>query len=124
MAKAQGELQMSRTNRESKPLLIALALMAALAMGAGLVRGPTDEEVLGEAVRDVASGAGTVLYPAAPKLSPLTDASEATELDEKAPIKSATCASRYHPQSRLQWRETRSSRSGIEGSGFHSPLPM
>ncbi len=112
---------MSRTNTQSKPLLIALALVAALAMGTGLVRGPTDEEVLGEAVRDVASGDGTVLDPAAAKLSPLTDASE---VDEKATVKSAICALHYHTQSRLQWRETRSSRFGSEGSGLPSPLPM
>jgi hypothetical protein len=93
---------MSRTNRESRPLWIALALVAALAMGAGLVRGPTDEEVLGEAIRDVASSDGTVLHPAAAKLSPLTEATETTELDEKAPAKSATCALHYHLQCRLQ----------------------
>lgn len=83
---------MSRTDMESKPLLILVALLAALAMSAGLMRGPTDEQVLAEAVRDLASGEGTVLHPAAAKLSPFTDATEATELDEKAPVKFATCA--------------------------------
>lgn len=75
---------MSRTNTQNKPLLIALALLAALAMGAGLVRGPTDEEVLAAAVRDFASGEGTVLHPAAAKLSPSTDATEATEVEKNA----------------------------------------
>ena len=56
---------MTRTNRESKARLIALALVAALAMCAGLVRGPTDEDVLAEAVRDVAFGDAAVSHPAA-----------------------------------------------------------
>jgi len=115
---------MSQPNTESKPLLIVLALVAALAMGTGLVRGPTDEQVLAEAVRDVASGDGTVLDPAAAKLAPPPNATEATDVDEKTSAKSAICALHYQPQSRLRWRETRFSRSRIVGSGFHSPLPM
>jgi len=53
-----------QTKRESKLRLIALALLAALAMSAGLVRGPTDEEVLAQAVRDVAFGDTSVFHPA------------------------------------------------------------
>jgi len=56
---------MTWTNREGKRRLIALALVAALAMCAGLVRGPTDEDVLADAVRDVAFGDATVSHPAA-----------------------------------------------------------
>jgi hypothetical protein len=48
------------TDRESKPLLIALALVAGLAMYAGLVRGPIDE-VLGQGV-DLTVGHGTVVH--------------------------------------------------------------
>ena len=56
---------MTQTKRESKPRLIALALLAALAMSAGLLRGPTDEEGLAQAVRDVTFGDTTVLHAAA-----------------------------------------------------------
>lgn len=59
------ESLMTQTKRQSKLRLFALALLAALAMSAGLVRGPTDEEVLAQAVRDVAFGDRTVLHPAA-----------------------------------------------------------
>jgi hypothetical protein len=59
------ESLMAQTKRESKLWLFALALLAALAMSAGLVRGPTDEEVLAQAVRDVSFGDKTVLHPAA-----------------------------------------------------------
>jgi hypothetical protein len=52
---------MTRTNREGKALLIAVA---AFAMCAGLMRGPTDEEVLAQAVRDVVAGDATVIRPA------------------------------------------------------------
>jgi hypothetical protein len=52
---------MTRINREGKALLIAVA---ALAMYAGLMRGPTDEEVLAQAVRDVVAGDATVIRPA------------------------------------------------------------
>jgi hypothetical protein len=56
---------MAQTKRKSKLRLIALALLAALAMSAGLVRGPTDEEVLAQAVRDVSFGDTTVFHPVA-----------------------------------------------------------
>jgi hypothetical protein len=59
------ESPMAQTKRASKLRLIALALLAALAMSAGLVRGPTDEEVLAQAVRDVAFGDTTVFHPVA-----------------------------------------------------------
>jgi cytochrome c oxidase subunit 2 len=59
---------MTRTDRESKPLLVTLALVAALAMYAGLVRGPADEEVLAQVVRDVAFGDTTILHPMAAAL--------------------------------------------------------
>jgi heme/copper-type cytochrome/quinol oxidase subunit 2 len=54
------ESRMMWTDRESKPLLIALALVAGLAMYAGLVRGPIDE-VLGQGV-DLTVGHGTVVH--------------------------------------------------------------
>ena len=68
------ESPMTQTKRESKLRLIALALLAALAMSAGLVRGPTDEEVLAQAVRDVAFGDRTVLHPAAEEMKPVSPA--------------------------------------------------
>jgi hypothetical protein len=55
---------MTRNNKQSKPRLIAFALGVALAMGAGLVRGPTDEDVLADAVREVAFGDAAVSDPA------------------------------------------------------------
>jgi cytochrome c oxidase subunit II len=55
---------MMRTHRD-KPTLIAFALVAALSMYAGLVRGPGDEEVLAQAVRDLTAGRATVVHPAA-----------------------------------------------------------
>jgi hypothetical protein len=51
---------MMRTDRESKRLLIGLALVAALAMYAGLVRGTAYEKVRAQAVRDFAFGDTTV----------------------------------------------------------------
>jgi cytochrome c oxidase subunit II len=57
----QGELKMMRTNRESKPMLIALALVAALAMYAGLLRGPI-EEVLAQGVGGLTIGHGTLIH--------------------------------------------------------------
>jgi heme/copper-type cytochrome/quinol oxidase subunit 2 len=56
---------MMRTDRESKTLLIGLALVAVLAMYAGLVRGTAYEEVRAQAVRDFAFGDTTVLHPTA-----------------------------------------------------------
>jgi hypothetical protein len=43
---------MMRTETD-KPILIALALMAALSMYAGLVRGPGDEEILAQTLRSL-----------------------------------------------------------------------
>jgi hypothetical protein len=43
-------------NDTDKPTLIALALVAALSMYAGLVRGPGDEEVLAQVVRSLMAG--------------------------------------------------------------------
>jgi cytochrome c oxidase subunit II len=56
----QGETM--RTNRESKPMLIALALVAALAVYAGLLRGPI-EEVLAQGVGGLTIGHGTLIHP-------------------------------------------------------------
>jgi hypothetical protein len=55
-----GRVQMMRTNRESGPMLIALALVAGLAMYAGLVRGPI-EEVPAQGLRLLTVGHGTLV---------------------------------------------------------------
>jgi len=52
------------THRD-KPKLIALAMVAGLAVYAGLVGGPTDEAVLADAVHSLTSSYGTVVHPAA-----------------------------------------------------------
>jgi hypothetical protein len=52
------------THRD-KPKLIALAMVAALAVYAGLVGGPTDEAVLADAVRSLTSSHAAVVHPAA-----------------------------------------------------------
>jgi heme/copper-type cytochrome/quinol oxidase subunit 2 len=54
---------MMRTNKESKPMLIALALVAGLSMYAGLARLPI-EEVLAQAEEVHALGDGRVVDPA------------------------------------------------------------
>lgn len=48
-----------------KPTLIALALIAALSMYAGLVRGPGDDEVLAQVWRSVTAAAPNVVHLAA-----------------------------------------------------------
>jgi hypothetical protein len=50
---------MTRINWEGKALLIAVAALAMSA--AGLMRGPTEEEVLAQAVREVVAGDATVI---------------------------------------------------------------
>jgi hypothetical protein len=59
------ESPVTPTKRRSQLQSIALALLVVLAISAGLVRGPTDEEVFAQAVRDVAFGDSTILHPAA-----------------------------------------------------------
>jgi hypothetical protein len=59
------ESPMTPTKRRSKLQSIALAMLVALALSAGLVRGPTDGEVFAQALRDVAFGDSTILHPAA-----------------------------------------------------------
>jgi heme/copper-type cytochrome/quinol oxidase subunit 2 len=52
-------------NDTDKPTLIALALVAALSMYAGLVRGPGDEDVLAQAVRSLTAGRPKIVQLAA-----------------------------------------------------------
>jgi hypothetical protein len=79
---------MAQTKRASKLRLIALALLAALAMSAGLVRGPTDEEVLAQAVRDVAFGDTTVFHPVAAAVVHADERPQVTNVIKQVPADS------------------------------------